>query len=255
MNHSNKLVSIIIPCFNYGNFLHEAIESVLAQTYNNYEILVIDDGSTDDTKTIASKFKNKIKYYYKRNGGDSDARNYGLTKAMGEYIVFLDADNKLDENFLVKTLNFIESNNNIAYVYTQLKYFGLLNGQSKFDDYNLEKLKYNNFIDACALIKSYIFHHVKYDINFKVFQDWDFYLSLSEKGFKGKLLDEPLVYYRKHETSQISKLKDGSLSNERNAYIKIFLKHKKLYNTIFLIQWILGHYILAILENLKLKSK
>jgi len=110
----NPLVSIIISCYNKGSLISEAIESALNQTYSNIECLVIDDGSTDDSKNIILKYckKNKrLQYFLKNNGGPGSTRNFGVEKANGEWIQFLDADDWLDVEKIFKQINFIIENN------------------------------------------------------------------------------------------------------------------------------------------------
>src|SRR5215218_4319670 len=98
MNASNtiasELISVIIPCYNHGAYLSTAIKSVLAQTYPNIEIIVVDDGSTDNTKAVAWGFE-KVRHIYQRNAGLSAARNTGIRNAKGTYILFSDADDWL----------------------------------------------------------------------------------------------------------------------------------------------------------------
>ena len=112
---ANSLISVIIPCFNDGNYLHEAIESVLAQSYKNVEIIVIDDGSTDNTKLVVQKFP-QIKYIYQANQGVSSARNAGIFHSGGDYICFLDADDWLLPQALETNIRVIEGNNECAFV-------------------------------------------------------------------------------------------------------------------------------------------
>ncbi|PYX11479.1 MAG: hypothetical protein DMG84_23855 [Acidobacteria bacterium] len=88
------LVSVIIPCYNQAHFLHEAIESVLAQSYPNFEIIMVNDGSTDSTADVVRRYS-PVRYVYQENAGLSSARNTGLKKSRGEYVVFLDADDRL----------------------------------------------------------------------------------------------------------------------------------------------------------------
>ncbi len=93
MAKENPLISVIIPTYNRANFLGEAIESVLSQTYKNLEVIIIDDGSTDDTRQLIEKYTDKrIIYLYQEHGGTSAARNKGIQEAKGEYIAFLDSD-------------------------------------------------------------------------------------------------------------------------------------------------------------------
>src|ERR687890_856397 len=94
------LVSVVIPCYNQAHFLGEAIESVLAQSYPRFEIIVVDDGSTDDTSKVAARHPGG-RYVYQNNQGVSAARNSGLARSEGEYVVFLDADDRLLPEALV----------------------------------------------------------------------------------------------------------------------------------------------------------
>jgi len=89
-------VAIIIPCYNYGRFLGDAIESALAQTVQPAEILVVDDGSTDNTAAVASQYEPLLRYVYQENAGPSSARNYGIRITQSQWLLFLDADDILD---------------------------------------------------------------------------------------------------------------------------------------------------------------
>ncbi|HZF73410.1 MAG TPA: glycosyltransferase family A protein, partial [Gemmatimonadaceae bacterium] len=87
------LISIVIPCYNRAHIVRETIDSVLAQTYRNFEVILIDDGSTDNTREVVSSYDDRrIRYFYKANGGLSAARNSGLDSARGEFVAFLDSD-------------------------------------------------------------------------------------------------------------------------------------------------------------------
>ena len=87
-------VSVVIPTYNSSQFIVETLESVFAQTYKDYEIIVVDDGSTDNTKEVLQPYTSRIKYIYKENGGPASARNVGIKSAQGEYIAFLDSDDR-----------------------------------------------------------------------------------------------------------------------------------------------------------------
>src|ERR1044071_7280152 len=93
-NRNPHFVSVIIPCYNHAHFLRDAIESVLNQTYSHYEILVVDDGSTDDSATVAESYS-KVRCVRQANQGLSAARNRGIRESQSEYLVFLDADDRL----------------------------------------------------------------------------------------------------------------------------------------------------------------
>lgn len=110
----NVLVSIIIPIYNVEKYLAECLQSIINQTYSNIEIILVNDGSTDNSEKICLnyiKLDKRIKYYYKKNGGLSSSRNYGLTKSHGSYICFIDSDDFIDNNYVEKLLLFTIKNN------------------------------------------------------------------------------------------------------------------------------------------------
>ena len=108
MSEEIPIVSIIIPCFNYAHFLPTTIESALGQTYNNCEIIVVDDGSTDNTAEVAQNFGDSVKYIYQENAGLSAARNTGIKNAKGEYMVFLDSDDMIKQQMVATSMDAIE---------------------------------------------------------------------------------------------------------------------------------------------------
>lgn len=232
MSIPTPLVSIIIPCYNYGRYLAEAIQSAIEQTYSNIEILVVDDGSNDNTLEVANAFEDKIAYIYKVNGGLSSARNAGLKSINGEYVIFLDADDILDPNYVKKTLSeFLKSDREkLGFVFTQMKLFGRENKVTKYPQFDFDSFILANYAHASAMMRSDLLAHYHYDENLKTgWEDWDMYLQLIENGYNGVLVDEPLLYYRKHEG-------DNSMADDLNdalkisrLRLKIMRKHSKLY--------------------------
>ena len=110
----NPLISVIIPCYNSGKYLPDSIESILKQTYQHIECIVVDDGSTDDTEQIVCgyvKTDERVRYFKKENGGPATARNFGIGKARGEYIQFLDSDDWLNTEKLIYQIKFIHDHN------------------------------------------------------------------------------------------------------------------------------------------------
>lgn len=107
MPNLSPKVSVIIPSFNRDYCIGKAIESVLSQTWNDYEILVVDDGSNDDTKNVVNCFGSKVRYIYQENAGVSAARNNGINNSLGEWIAFLDSDDEWHENKLAVQIKFI----------------------------------------------------------------------------------------------------------------------------------------------------
>ena len=114
-------VSIIIPCYNYGQYIDEAVDSVLAQTFQDFEIIIVNDGSTDEftNKKLENYNKPKTTVYFTKNQGVSAARNYAIEKSSGEYILPLDADDKIHSDYIKEAVDVLEANNEIGIVYCE----------------------------------------------------------------------------------------------------------------------------------------
>lgn len=163
---NHKLVSVIIPTYNNAKFINEAINSVLKQTYKNFEIIVVDDGSTDNTKRILESYikGNEIKYIYQENKGTSSAKNAGIKNSRGEYIKFLDSDDLLLPECLKLQIDFLERNKNFDIVYSNFYYFDNTGQKFVFANHlkNADKIRptgdllpyllYGNFIAINTLL-------------------------------------------------------------------------------------------------------
>src|ERR1044072_7818577 len=118
-----KLVTVIIPCYNQGRYLGEAIESALGQSYKNVEVIVVDDGSTDNTLEVASRYE-RVESIRQDNRGLAEARNAGLRASRGEYIVFLDADDRLKENAIEAGVDSLDAHPSCAFAYGHVRLIG-----------------------------------------------------------------------------------------------------------------------------------
>ncbi len=238
--HTPPLVSVIIPCYNYASYLAEAIDSVLAQTHSNFEVIVIDDGSTDSSKQVATRYADRVMYYYQQNQGLPAARNNGFRQAHGEYIVFLDADDRLAPTFIEKTVAVAEDWPAVGFIYTQQQYFEASTEITTFPWYSLPELKKRNFIPACSLIRAAALRLCSYDSRFRSWEDWDFYLSLAEKHIGGRLLNEPLVLYRKHHDQQ-SMLDTFDDHSKVRTLARLRYKHWRLYGVMEMLRFTLWY--------------
>lgn len=192
------LISVIIPNFNYGHFLSETIESVLAQTYAPLEIIFIDDGSTDDSVTIAERYP--ITVLAQKNQGVSAARNNAAQYAHGELVLFLDSDDLLYPDSLAALQRKLEEAGSAAgFAYGQLQYFGEKSSVFTSRPFDPRALSRENFIPACSLIRLEVFRSVGgFDRGFDVREDWELFVRLWHAGWTGAYLARPVIKYRKH---------------------------------------------------------
>jgi len=231
------LVSIIVPCYNQGKYLSEALDSVLAQDYKNWECFIVNDGSIDNTQEIASIYCDKdsrFQYIFKENAGLSAARNTGINASKGKYILPLDADDKIGNKYCSMAVAKLEANDQIKIVYCRCQYFGLRKGEYQLPEYSIEGILGRNLIFCSAFFRRNDFDlsPIGYNENMKFgLEDWDFWLTLLENGGEVYKLNEILFYYRIRANSMAR-----SMNNEKFIYSRkrIWLNHSNLYATNFL---------------------
>jgi len=197
MNQTKPLVSIVITNYNYGLYLEDAIESALHQTYRPLEVLVVDDGSTDNSVEIIQKYPAKL--ISREHKGIAAAVDAGVRASRGDYYVPLSADDILHPEYVMKTLSVLMGNAGAAFVYTAAFMFGATSRILMPKEYSLAELLKANYIPATALVRTQIYHIAGgYDPELPVWEDWDHWLAFAEYGFYGVLLPKPLFYWRRH---------------------------------------------------------
>ena len=201
MNDFNPFISIIIPTFNRAYVLERAINSVMEQTYKNFELIIIDDGSTDDTKILLSKSKNhKMKIYYIENSGVSKARNFGIQKSKGDYISFLDSDDEWLKEKLIKQVDLLETDRSLKWVHTEeiwVRNGVRVNQMNKHKkaggDQFIPSLKMCMISPSTVLIeRSVLFNAGMFREDYPVCEDYDLWLKLSAQ-FSIGFVAEPLI--------------------------------------------------------------
>jgi len=201
---NNPLVSVIIPTYNKSQYLREAIESVLNQTYKNIEVIVVDDGSTDNTGEIVKLFNDsRIIYFWQGNKGPASARNTGIKKAQGKYIAFLDSDDLWLKEKLEKQIDFMGKNPEIGLLGTgcyEITDKGKVIGKKIFPGKNeilqRDLIKYNPFIQSSIITKREVFDKVGfYDKKFQESEDYELWLRIAG-NYKIRNLEEPLMMKR-----------------------------------------------------------
>lgn len=226
----SPLVSIIIPCFNDVDFIEEALESAISQTYSNKEILIVDDGSNTETKEVLKRLKSRIDLLItQENKGTSAARNIGIENANGEYITVLDSDDLFDSKFCSKSVEVLERDNDAKIItcYTQ-----------RFDENGpvdiiqpdqatiVDFLKYNCAMGSSSFRKADWERCGGYDEEMAIgFEDWEFYIRMLLNGGSSYVIPEVLLQYRMSKqtrTKNANKIK-------YEIYKSIIFKHKTLY--------------------------
>lgn len=206
MERISNLVSVVIPCYNHGKYIHGAVDSILKQTYQNFEIIIVDDGSTD--KKTVSILKNihqpNTRVYRKENGGPASARNYGIRKSSGEFILTLDADDKFHPSFVEKGVNILHNSPGTGMVTSYIKRVY----KSRIEKAELQGGDVRSFLikhEACAslLYRYECWEDANgYDENIPGYEDWDFAIGVTKNGWKVYSIPEYLYFYRKVENSQ-----------------------------------------------------
>ncbi len=233
-------VSIIVPCYNQADYIRETLESVLTQTYDNWECIIIDDGSTDNSELIIKQYLYKdkrFKHIGKSNGGVSSARNLGIQNAQGEYILPLDADDYIDPTYLSKGVSLLDSNHHLKLVYAKARMVGLLNEEWKLIPFNYQELlKGHNMIFVSCIYKKEDFLKVGgYCEKMQYgWEDWDFLVRLLYKCNENQVfkINEILFYYRIKSVSRSvlfdnsqnlkNKMLNQSLKNNIEIYIETY---------------------------------
>ena len=209
-------VSVIIPTYNRAHILGEAIDSVLSQKYNDLELIVVDDGSTDGTKKVVSSYVPRLTYIYQEHQGVSAARNRGVEHAQGNYLAFLDSDDLWLQNKLYLQMKLMESNPEALICYTEeiwIRRGVRVNPMKKHRKYS--GMIFKHCLPLCiispssALINRILLEEVGgFDEGLEVCEDYDLWLRISAR-YPIYLIDIPLIIKRGGHEDQLSKRMNG----------------------------------------------
>lgn len=229
---NREMVSVIVPCYNQAQYLPETLDSVLAQTYPDWECIIVNDGSPDNTEKVAKDYCDKdarFKYITQENQGPSVARNNGIRQSSGKYILPLDGDDIIAPKYLEKAVDYLEAHHECKLVYCEADYFGKWQGR-----WQLEEYKYENFIWNNCIFCSAVFRRSDYDLtegynpNMKYgLEDWDFWLSFLHPEDRVFRIGEVLFRYR---IKSISRSVDVWHSGIEEVYRQIYYNHPEIYS-------------------------
>ena len=230
-------VSIIIACYNQEAYLSETLDSVLKQTYSNWECIIIDDGSTDNSAKIAKEYSYKysnIKYLYQENQGVCIARNNAIKQSIGKYILCLDADDKISPQYISLCVNELDQDQNVSLVTCNYQYFGKLNKKIYLKPYSIERLMGCNLFINCSMFRRTDYDKSNgFNNNMHLgYEDWDFWLSILKNGGKVVYLDGIHFFYRiktKNESRNLS----TAAKNQDILRKQIWMNHLDLYSNVY----------------------
>lgn len=231
MNPATPTVSVIMPCYNQGQYFEEAVESVLEQTCQDFEVIVINDGSTDEltVRLLQSYAHPQVQILHTANQGPSLARNTGIQQAQGRYILPLDADDRIAPTYLEKAVAILEQQPEVGIVYSQVEWFGEQTGLCPLPPYQFPEILLGNMIFNTSFYRRDDWQQVGgYNPNMVVgWEDYDFWLSLIELGRAVVQIPEPLYFYRQVANSRSARL---TLDRQVTSYVQLFQNHPALYS-------------------------
>jgi glycosyltransferase involved in cell wall biosynthesis len=224
--------TVVIPCCNSAAFVGETLASVIAQTLPDVEVVVVDDGSTDDTVAVveaamAAHPSGRMRLVRQQNAGTAAARNRGIALARGRYILPLDADDLIAPTMLEECAALLDADPGLALVYPDREDFGDLAGVRVAGEFALRRLKYFNQLPYCSLYRKTIWQAIGgYRVNVSGFDDWDFWIAAALRGCRGRHLGKPFLKHRRHGDSQLWRL----IGDYEQLHARIMLNNAAAYS-------------------------
>lgn len=222
------IVSVVIPSYNQFHYLRETVKSALDSTYPYLEIVIVDDGSTDDSMELAMGLSAKhgnISFYSQQNAGPSAARNHGIRKSRGKYILPLDGDDLISKEYIQQAVGVMEEDQNVKVVYCQARKFGDMEEEWKLRPFSRAALAEGNMIFVSALFRKEDWKRVGGFAEEMTwgFEDWEFWISMLKEG--GEVVKLPITgfFYRIRKGSR---RKEISIRERQLTYSYINKKHK-----------------------------
>ena len=195
------LVSVIMPAYNIAGYIRESIESVLASNYPNFELIVVDDGSKDNTLAVAREYEQadaRVKVLTKANGGQGIARNFGVEACSGKYLLFVDSDDLIGESYISKAVTELEADENVKVVTCRGEFFDGRTGAWHLKDYTPKTLAKRNVFTISSMLRRDDFVRIGgFDTTMHNYcEDWALWINILKDG--GKVVTLPTVefYYR-----------------------------------------------------------
>lgn len=228
--NKNRIVSVVISCYNLGEYLDDALLSLRNQTYSPVEVIVLDDDSTDvmtirTFKRLENKYP-EFEFIHLSHRGVEEIRNCGIQRSKGTYVCAMDADDIFHPDYLKRCVAYLNKNKDKSVVTTYVKLFGKEKGTWKTQDYDPTILFTQNVLHISSVFKRTVFDAVGgYDKQFKEYSDWEFWLHSQIKGFKWGMIPEELFLYRIRRKSMLGDAK----KMDSELYRRMIQKHRNYY--------------------------
>ena len=229
--NTSPLVSVIVPCYNQAIYLPETLQSVLEQSYSNWECIIVNDGSPDNTEEVALQWCKKdqrFKYLSKINGGLADARNFGIKHSQGKYILPLDSDDKISKMYMSEAVSILEKDENVKLVYSKAMQFGAKNKKWKLAEYHYEDFLVKNMIFCSCFYRRKDYDQTSgYSADMKWgWEDWEFLIRLLKKEDKVIRINKYHFFYRRKQGSMHNSI---TLEKKDEMFLQLFRMHEELY--------------------------
>ncbi len=225
-------VSVIIPCYNQGHFVDEAIDSALGQTFGDLDIIVVNDGSTDPRTIshLSSLSVPRTRVLHTRNCGLAGARNNGIAATNARYVLPLDADDKLAPTYVERAVAVLEAQPGVGVVFGGGEFFGARKGRCPFPPFSAERMLVDNCVNANSIFRRELWVRAGgYCTDFRSgCEDWDFWLSVLELGASFHDLGEVAFHYRQHPTNMTHSM-NRDIERRREIFARLVERHPRLY--------------------------
>ena len=229
---NNPKVSIILTFYNQERYIKDALDSVISNSFKDWECIIIDDGSDDSSSEVVMnivKNYDKVRYIKQKNQGVCKARNNAINSSLGEYILCLDADDKISNDYIRLCVEALDGDSKVALVTTNYEYFGDKKGLVELEKYSIEKLMWRNLFINCSMFRRSDYIRVGgFNENmYEGLEDWDFWLAILKNGGKVRYVKGVHFYYRQYSNYQSRNNK--AMQDRPRLVMKIRKNHSELY--------------------------
>ena len=220
-------MTVVVPCFNHGRFLGEALDSALDGQGERPRVIVVDDGSTDPATLAAlERLPDGVELIRQPNSGPAAARNAGMRRAESPYLMPLDADDRLPPGTIPALVAALDTDPGAGYAYGTMRHFGDWTGEVEFPDFDPFRLLYRGIVGWIGLLRRRTWEEVGgYDTGLGGMEDWNLTLAALERGWHGVKLDRVVLEYRKHDWSGVER----DRARHRELFARMRARHADLY--------------------------